>query len=274
MSRFIVLASLLLSLFVASNHGAGQEPTAAGSESASTATTIDAASDEAATGMPVLKFFYYDSRSIEWVVSAEPEAFNKHMVANEESARLFQTLTEASVSTGDNSQVRGRMARWIEQERQRFDAGARNTVRFRKAEGIVAYLRAHDFDIHRLVGSLLTRTGASRVELVAVHLVDSAGVSSYKLKVVLPNDEIGIGKQGFNVVHSSPDVTYTGVVYALALALYEVHEIINAEEGDEPREGIELEPLPPPTDLGPATNSAVRPIGGERSILRNPRRFE
>ena len=232
--------------------------------------------------MPTLKFFYYDSRNIEWVVSAEGDAFDRHMAANVESARLFQSLTEAAYAPSDVQKVQTQMARWIDQERQRFDTGARNTVRFRKAEGIVAYLRAHDFEVQRLVRALLTRTGADSVELVAVHLVDNAGVSSYKLKVVLPNDTIDIGKQGFNVVHSSPDVTYTGVAYALALALYEVHEVINQEaDGGEPGDELEVEPLPPPMETGSTTRpgAPVRweptrqgdaPTGVERSVLYNP----
>ena len=183
---------------------------------------------------PTLKFFYYNQGAIEWAVSAEQDRFEKHLEANAESAQLFESLSASVSEPPQLDEVQARMARWIEAERNRGPEVNQSTVRIRKAEGIVAYMRAHDFEIDQLVKALLKRSRAQDVEVVAVHLVDGAGTSEFKLKIVLPYDEIGIDKQGFNVVLASPNVTYTSVAYALAMALYEVHEVINVESGEEP----------------------------------------
>lgn len=208
------------------------------------------ADDEAR--QPTLKFFYFAQGAIEWAVSSEPDRFGKHLEANADSAQLFESLSSAVSEPPELKQVQTRMARWIEAERNRSPDNGRSTVRVRKAEGIVAYMRAHDFEIDQLVQALLKRTHAQDVEVVAVHLVDGAGNSEYKLKIILPYDEIGIDKQGFNVVLASPRVTYTSVVYALAMALYEVHEIINVEAGEAPAEpGSDIEVLPSLDSVSP-----------------------
>ncbi len=119
------------------------------------------------------------------------------------------------------------------------------------AEGIVAYLRAHDFSIHKLVEALKRRSGASDVELVVVHLRDAQDNPSFKLKVVLVDPEVEIGKQGFNVNLAAPNASYTVVAYALGLALYELQEIINRDSPAEdapPSESIEALPVPEPVD--------------------------
>jgi hypothetical protein len=76
---------------------------------------------------------------------------------------------------------------------------------------------------------------------------------------MLPGETIGIGGQGFNVVFGSPDMTYTGVAYALAVALYEVHEIINTETADGAESGrdLDLESLPPPVPSDPREADAT-----------------
>ncbi len=214
------------------------------------ASAVLRAEDE--TRQPTLKFFYYDQGAIEWAVSAEQDRFQEHLEANDDSAVLFDSLSAAVSDPPELDEVQSRMARWIEAERNRTAEVNRNTVRIRKAEGIVAYMRAHDFKIDQLVEALLKRSLAQDVEVVAVHLVDGAGNSEFKLKIVLPYDEIGIDAQGFNVVLASPNVTYTSVVYALAMALYEVHEIINVESDEAPQnpEG-DMEVLPSPDALSP-----------------------
>ena len=175
----------------------------------------------------------------------------------------------------DLEQVRVQMARWLDDERGRLAGGRGNVVRLQKAEGIGAYMRAHEFRMDQLVEALLKHSGASGVEIAAVHLVREGGNSTFQLKVMLPGETIGIGGQGFNVAFGSPDMTYTGVVYALALALYEVHEIINSESADgaEPPSDLDLESLPPPAPIdsleggaaanlttATATNEAARRI--------------
>lgn len=229
------------------------------------ATSIPA--EEAAEGgppLPTLKFFYYDSGRIEWVVSAEPDRLERHLQANPDSARLFGSLTQSVDEAIDTEEVRLQMARWLADEREQSGGGG-NVVRLRKAEGIVAYLRAHDFRIDQLVQQLLKRSGASDVEIAAVHLVDGAGNSSFHLKVVLPDEQVGLGQQGFNVASRSPDVTYTSVVYALALALYEVHEIINADSASEGTGPSDIEALPPPDLDLPAVDRRLlsSPAAGE-----------
>ena len=211
---------------------------------------IGRADDE--SRQPTLKFFFYDQGAIEWAVSAEPDRFEKHLEANADSAQLYESLSAAVTDPPELEQVQARMARWIEAERNRAPEANRSTVRIRKAEGIVAYMRAHDFEIDQLVNALLKRSRAQDVEVVAVHLVDGAGNSEFKLKIVLPYDEVGIDKQGFNVVLASQNVTYTSVVYALAMALYEVHEIINVDSGEAPEEPEgEMEVLPSPDSISP-----------------------
>jgi hypothetical protein len=75
--------------------------------------------------------------------------------------------------------------------------------------------------------------------------------SAFKLKVVLVEPVVEIGKQGFNVNLAAPKASYTVVAYALGLALYEVQEIINRDASDEeppPSESIEALPVPEPID--------------------------
>lgn len=214
------------------------------------ATAVALADDE--PRQPTVKFFYYDQGRIEWAVSAEPDRLEQHLEANADSAQLYESLSAAVSELPELDQVRSRMARWIEDERNRAPDLNRSNVRVRKAEGIVAYMRAHDFRIDQLVEALLKRSQAQDVEVVAVHLVDGAGNSQYKLKIVLPYDEIGIDQQGFNVVLAAPNVTYTSVVYALAMALYEVHEIINADTGEAPQDPeADMEVLPSPDTVSP-----------------------
>lgn len=212
-----------------------------------------ARADENERAMPALKFFYYDSAKIEWIVSAEPERLQDHFQTNAESARLFHSLSSAVDEQADLEQVRAQMARWLDNERGRVTEPRGNVVRLRMAEGISAYLRAHEFSMDQLVEALLKHSGASGVEIAAIHLVDGSGTSTFRLKVMLPDESIGIGGQGFNVAFQSPDITYTGVVYALALALYEVQEIVNsdAEEGAPSSPDLDVESLPTPEPSGP-----------------------
>ena len=98
-----------------------------------------------------------------------------------------------------------------------------------------------------------------------MHLANTSGDdSSFRVKVVLPFDEIGIGKQGFNVVLRQPNVTYTTVVYALAVALYEVHEVINAESADGTEgEGDDVESLPPPDTITRPSSDSTLPYSSQ-----------
>ena len=230
-TAFAARCALIVAAMSATEIGSGQEPS-----------------------LPTVKFFYYDSARVEWVVTAEPDRLQPHLEANQDSESLFQSTLTAVINLEESEEVQSQMARWIEQERQRFRQTSTGTARFRKAEGIVAYLRAHDFSVSNLIDALTKRSGASTVELAAIHLVDGSGQSSYKLKVLLVDATIEIGKQGFNVDIRSPQVTYLSVVYALGVALYEVHEIINADvpsDAEEPLQEIELLPLPEPPITSP-----------------------
>lgn len=203
--------------------------------------------DEA--GLPRVKFFYYQQTGVEWVVSAEPDKLQRHLEINPESQRLFESVLSAVNNPTDPEKLRKQLARWLTDERHQFDrTGDRRD--FRRSEGITAYLRAYDFDMSQLVRELKERSGASDVELVAVHLVDETGQSSFKLKVVLVGAGEEFGQQSFNVDIRSPEASGISVVFALGRALYDVHEIINMEDeqtGDERAEGEpELEPIPSP----------------------------
>lgn len=233
-------------------------------------TTVQAeqpVSKPSVSGLPRLKFFYFDQAHTEWVVSAEPDRLERHLEGNADSASLYQNLQRSLSETPDLDRIRNGMADWIRSERTRFDqAGSRVSRRVRVAEGVVAYMRAHDFDIRKLVTALVKRSGARDVELVAIHLVDAEGESSYKLKVVLPNDQVELGRQGFDVVLQSSQVTYTSAIYALAMALYEVHEVVNQvdhpddEETEQRARMLEELPLPDfsPAAAPPADNRPPR----------------
>jgi hypothetical protein len=205
------------------------------------------------SGLPIVKFFYYDAAGVEWAVSAEPDRFERHLASNSASQGLYQAVTSSVIEPANVGDTGLQMTRWITKERERFDETRRESARSRMAEGIVAYLRAHDFSIRRLVEALKRRSGASAVELVVVHLVDSRGTSSFTLKVVLVDPQIEIGKQGFNVNLESPNASYTVVAYTLGVALYEVQELIHRDSSDDesgPAETIEPLPVPEPLDAG------------------------
>ena len=226
-------------------------------------------SSSGSNATPTLKFFFFDQRQTEWTVSAEADRLQNHLEQNEDSAKLYESLQSASQTRTDLLGVRATMSKWIEDERKRFsDTSARSARRIRVAEGVTAYMRAYDFEIGQLIPALLRRSGAREVELAAIHLVDRNGNSSYKLKVMLPYDQIQIDKQGFDVVLNSSNVTDASVVYALALALYEVHEILEAQSNGEPTPEIDIEQLPVPEPT-PAIQPSPRlqSAGPERSIL-------
>lgn len=200
--------------------------------------------------MPLVKFFYYDAADVEWAVSAETKSFQEHLESTPESQVLFETVSNAVRSSPEAETPAEALTRWIESERERYQQSRQDAVRFRMAEGIIAYLRAHDFSVSSLVEALKRRSGASDVELVGIHLRDNQGHSSYKLKVILVDPAIEVGKQGFNIKLRSPNASYAAVVYALGVALYEVHEVINAESSEDgTKEVEEIEPLPLPESL-------------------------
>lgn len=220
---------------------------------------------------PTLRFFFFDERETEWVVSSEADRLNRHFDEHEESARLYESLQTATGTAADVKSVRSTMSKWIEDERERFSrSGSAGARRIRVAEGVTAYIRAYDYDASQLINALLRRSGASDVEVAAIHLIDQGGRPSFKLKVMLPRDQIEIGKQGFDVTLNSAQVSHVSIVYALGLALYEVHEILEAQSTGEPIEdsGAEQlpvpEPLPTPGSTGPRLQS---PTDSSRSVL-------
>ena len=207
--------------------------------------------------LPTVKFFYYSADDVEWALSAESERLQQHLAANPQSHALFEAVSASVTDPPAAEESAKQMTRWIESERSRFEQTRREAVRIRMAEGIIAYLRAHDFSISNLVEALKRRSGAVDVEVVAVHLRDEQSESSFQLKIILVNPDIEIGKQGFNVNLRSPNVSYAAVTYALGVALYEVHDLLNGdtpEEGESGQEEIEPLPLPEPLD-GPALDT-------------------
>ena len=201
--------------------------------------------------MPTVKFFYYRVKGIEWAFSDDAKQFQQHLADNSESQLLYDSVTTALSNAPTVKDTADRMTKWIETERNRFQQSRSEVVRIRMAEGITAYMRAHDFDVSNLVEALKRRSGATDVELVAIHLRDKQDESSFRLKVVLVDSDIELGKQGINVSLRSPNVSYSTVGYALAVALYEVHEILNQEESSEdgqPAPDIESLPIPEALD--------------------------
>jgi hypothetical protein len=197
--------------------------------------------------LPAVKFFYFDAAAVEWVVSEDVERFQEHLAANGESQALFAAATSAVTTAAESGDASAQMTRWIEGERARFEQSRREPARIRMAEGIIAYLRDHDFSVPKLVDALKHRSGASAVELVVVHLRDRQGSDSFKLKVVLVKPEIKVGKQGFNIDLPSPNANHTTVSYALGVALYGVQEIIHgASPGDDAEGNRAIEQLPAP----------------------------
>ena len=219
--------------------------------------------------LPEVTFFYFDSDTVEWATSAEPERLRAHLSEDSDSQALFEAVSVSVNGPPTPEETARQMTEWIEAERSRFEQTRSEPVRIRMAEGINAYLRDHDFSISNLVEALKRRSGAEEVELVAVHLRDRNSKSTYKLKVILVEPEIEIGKQGFNVKLRSSDVSYSAVTYALGVALYEVHEILNVDEPEDdsvPAEDIEALPLPEPLSgpsLGPINSSTVS-VGSDR----------
>jgi hypothetical protein len=201
--------------------------------------------------LPVVRFFYYDAGAVEWAVSAEPERLRQHLASNAESQGLFEALSTAVASPVETASSSAQMTRWIEAERQRFEQSRRDTSRIRMAESVIAYLRDHDFDVQKLVEAITRRSGAPQVELVAVHLRDRQGNSSFKLKVVLVDPAIQVGKQGFNIDLPSANVSYTTVAYALGVALYEIQEIVYGEAPANEVRPPDAEQLPAPEPVEP-----------------------
>lgn len=211
----------------------------------------ECASDEQLGGqqlnLPTVQFFYYDAAGVEWAVSAKPERLRAHLASNPDSQTLFETVSSAALGSFEANDAAERMTSWIESERKRFEQSRREAVRIRMAEGILAYLRAHDFSVTNLVEALKRRSGATDVELVAIHLLDDQNKASYKLKVVLVDSDVEIGKQGFNIRLRSPTANYAAVTYALGVALYELQEIIHGDAAERDADGHEeVLPLPLP----------------------------
>lgn len=196
--------------------------------------------------LPTVKFLYYDAAAVEWAISAEPERLQQHLTTNATSRTLLESVSSAVAKTSDTSESARQLTRWIENERVRFDRTRREPARIRTAEGIVAYVRDHDYSIPKLVEDLKHRSGASAVELVALHLRDRQGSPSFKLKVVLVDSSVDIGRQGFNIDLPSPEVGYATVAYALGVALYGVQEIIHSESPGGKDENKATEELPAP----------------------------
>lgn len=213
---------------------------------------------------PDIQLFYYSEADSEWAVSLDEATFETHRANNTDSNTMFESMLNTANGNSDPENVRQRMGRWINQKRQQFDQSGGSKLLFRKSEGILAYLRAHDFDISELVAALKDRSGASGVQLVGMHLVDRAQKSSFKLKVILQNPQIEIGRQGFNVDIRSPEVTDLTMVFALGVALYEVHEILNDDSADQdaatPGGEQMLEPIPAPAlQIAPPKNGEPTP---------------
>ena len=197
---------------------------------------------------PRLRFFYYDAPSVEWIVSSDKKAFAVHLRQNEESSTFVTTIHNAVTGDELNDVARTQMTDWIAAQRETFEQRRRDTISFRKAEGIVAYLRAYDFSIRRLVEALKDLSGATNVELVAIHRTAAQTEPDFKIKVVLTDAAVDLGRQGMNVDMQSATSGYVPVVYALGMALYDLQEIVNADQPAE-QPPARLEELPEPVQI-------------------------
>lgn len=257
--------------------------------------TALAGQQEDTANRPLVKFFYYDQANLDWVVSSEPERLNEHLANHADSQKLLASLDQVVQSEEPLETTRLRMLRWIQKEREQFDQRPGNGQRFRRAEGIIAYLRSHDFSIRSLVEELKKRSAARDIELIAVHLVGSNANDEYRIKVRLIDALPSVNDHGYQVDLRSPEINHVGAVYALGVALYEVHESINSEvPAEEDRNAAENGPgtIPentrrPDTEANtnePSRESPVQPpakeaeeptpmnseIDNVRSILNRP----
>ena len=83
------------------------------------------------------------------------------------------------------------------------------------------------------------------MQLVGIHRKKGEDDSQFSLKVILEDPTLDLGRKGYNVNLSSPEVGYVTVVYSLGLALYEVQELLSEESP--------VEELPqPPLELSTA----------------------
>lgn len=218
---------------------------------------LAAASD---TQRPILKFFFYHEGDVSWVVSSDKQRFAEHLMTNDNSFRLASTLHEAVLNDEPVEAAREEMSQWIEQRREQFEQRDAPALSTRKAEGIIAYLRAHDFSMRNLVAALLRRSGASAVEIVGIHRVSLANEPEFKIKVVLDDPKIDVRPGGINVDLASATAGYAQVIYALGLTLYEVHETISANQPPEQ--------LPNPQgDLPALQPDAVDPIADFQPLI-------
>jgi len=190
---------------------------------------------------PQLKFFFYHEGDVSWVVSSDKQRFAEHLVANDDSFRLASTLHEAVLQDEPVEAARKEMGQWIEQRREQSEQRDALALSARKAEGIIAYLRAHDFSMRNLVAALLRRSGASAVEIVGIHRVSLPNQAEFKIKVILEHPKIDMKPGGINVELASATAGYAQVIYALGLTLYEVHETISASQPPEELPGPEGE---------------------------------
>ncbi len=207
--------------------------------------------------LPHLKFFYFDSGQVDWIVSSDKEAFAKHLEQNADSNRFVTSLHKSVRGEEPVDAARGNIADWIADRRAQFEQRYGDSTRFRKAEGVAAYLRAHDFSIRRLTAALKRRTGAKSVDLIAVHQASRQGRPDYKLKVVLTDPTADVVVIAFNVVIQSANASYVPVIYALGLALYEVQERISGNVPSEllPEPGLLSQQRT--TEQQPATTQAT-----------------
>jgi len=210
---------------------------------------------ELANDTPRLKFFFFDEDQVDWVVSSDKEAFTKHVQDNQQSQRMVSSLHKAVRGPEPVDQARANVADWIAERRTRSGQQWGDDARSRKAERIVAYLRAHDFSVRNLTEALKRRTGASAVDLVAIHQMNDRGQDEYKLKVVLENPTVDMGRKGFNIDLQSANASYVPVIYSLGVALDEVQERINSN--------MPTEALPEPNLLGRReTSESQQPATG------------
>ncbi len=112
--------------------------------------------------MPKITFFYFDAGSVEWIVSAEPQRFDRHLSSNPVSHGLYKAVTSAVNDPPAADAAAKQMTAWVTTERERFEQTRREAPRLGMAEGVIAYLRSNDFSITRLVQDLKNRSGTEK----------------------------------------------------------------------------------------------------------------
>ena len=191
------------------------------------------------------RFFFLDMADYQWVDSIDEESLQSHFAMNESSFQLYTSLQETVNGPDLADTARPHFSTWLTEQRLLFQGGRSNAEAFRRSEGLVAYLRAHEFNVKDVVDAIKRRSGATEVQIIAIHHAGSAERESrFLLKVVLQNSQVELGQSGYIVRLQTPYISYVTMLYALGIALYELNELPEAARPVQPTEPVDEPPVP------------------------------